>query len=68
MNKINLKDLKTLRLKIKRYDWKMDEFIKLAKEQKEFAAKIFEDLDKLERGENIAEPRKKNPFEVFVED
>ena len=32
MNELNLDDLKTLRLKVKRHDWKMDEFIKLAKE------------------------------------
>lgn len=68
MNELNLDDLKTLRLKVKRHDWKMDEFIKLAKEQKEFVAMIFEDLDKLERGEKISKPRRKNPFEVFVED
>jgi hypothetical protein len=62
MNELNLDDLKTLRLKVKRHDWKMDEFIKLAKEQKEFVAKIFEDLDKLERGEKIRETRNRNPF------
>ena len=67
MEKIDLEDLATLRLKIKRYNWKMDEFIKLANEQKEFVNQIFKDLDKLERGEKISKPRKRNPFEVTVE-
>ena len=66
MKKIDLEDLKTLRLKVKRYNWKMDEFIKLANEQKEFVNQIFEDLDKLERGEKISKPRSRNPFEVTV--
>mgnify|MGYP001342288628 CR=1 FL=1 len=67
MKKIDLEDLETLRLKIKRYNWKMDEFIKLANEQKVFVNQIFEDLDKLERGEKISKPRSRNPFEVTVE-
>ena len=67
MEKIDLEDLATLRLKIKRYNWKMDEFIKLANEQKVFVNQIFEDLDKLERGEKIRKPRSRNPFEVTVE-
>tara|TARA_B100001059_G_C17371500_1_gene349946 strand:- start:194 stop:397 length:204 start_codon:yes stop_codon:yes gene_type:complete len=67
MEKINLEDLATLRLKIKRHNWKMDEFIKLANEQKEFVNQFFKDLDKLERGEKISKPRKRNPFEVTVE-
>ena len=67
MKKIDLEDLETLRLKIKRYNWKMDEFIKLANEQKVFVNQIFEDLDKLERGEKISKPRNRNPFEVIVE-
>ena len=67
MKKIDLEDLKTLRLKVKRYNWKMDEFIKLANEQKVFVNQIFEDLDKLERGEKISKPRSRNPFEVTVE-
>ena len=66
MKKIDLEDLKTLRLKVKRYNWKMDEFIKLANEQKVFVNQIFEDLDKLERGEKISKPRSRNPFEVTV--
>ena len=66
MKKIDLEDLETLRLKIKRYNWKMDEFIKLANEQKVFVNQIFEDLDKLERGEKISKPRSRNPFEVTV--
>jgi len=67
MKKIDLEDLETLRLKVKRYNWKMDEFIKLANEQKVFVNQIFEDLDKLERGEKISKPRSRNPFEVTVE-
>ena len=67
MKKIDLEDLETLRLKVKRYNWKMDEFIKLANEQKVFVNNIFEDLDKLERGEKISKPRSRNPFEVTVE-
>ena len=67
MEKIDLEDLATLRLKIKRYNWKMDEFIKLANEQKEFVNQIFKDLDKLERGEKISKQRSRNPFEVTVE-
>jgi hypothetical protein len=66
MKKIDLEDLETLRLKVKRYNWKMDEFIKLANEQKVFVNQIFEDLDKLERGEKISKPRSRNPFEVTV--
>ena len=67
MKKIDLEDLETLRLRVKRYNWKMDEFIKLANEQKVFVNQIFEDLDKLERGEKISKPRSRNPFEVTVE-
>ena len=67
MEKIDLEDLATIRLKIKRYNWKMDEFIKLANEQKVFVNQIFEDLDKLERGEKISKQGNRNPFEETVE-